>query len=52
MCHPAAIPIASAVIGGLSSGVQFAGQRQQAKAQAKSQAQASAAELGRLAARS
>ena len=48
MCHPAAIPIASAVIGGLSSGVQYVGQRQQAKAQEQYQAQAQAAERQRF----
>jgi hypothetical protein len=48
MCHPAAIPIATAVIGGLSSGVQYAGQRQQAKAQQRFQAQAQAAERQRF----
>jgi hypothetical protein len=44
MCHPAALPIASAVIGGLSTGLQFMGQRQQARQQAQYQAQAAAAE--------
>ena len=48
MCHPAAIPIATAVIGGLSSGAQFVGQRQQAKAQAAMQARASQAERQRF----
>ena len=48
MCHPAAIPIATAVIGGLSSGAQFVGQRQQAKAQQRYQAQAAAAERQRF----
>ena len=48
MCHPAAIPIATAVIGGLSSGAQFMGQRQQAKAQQRYQAQAAAAERQRF----
>ena len=48
MCHPAAIPIATAVIGGLSSGAQFVGQRQQAKAQQRYQAQAAAAERRRF----
>jgi len=48
MCFPAVLPMASAVIGGLSTGLQFAGQRQQAKAQAKSQAQAAAAERQRF----
>jgi hypothetical protein len=40
MCHPAAL----AVIGGLQAGMQFAGQRQQARQQAQYQAQAAAAE--------
>ena len=44
MCHPAAI----AVIGGLQAGLQFAGQRQQAKAQEQYQAQAQAAERQRF----
>ena len=39
MCHPAAIPIATAVIGAASSGMQFAGARQQAKQQAELQRQ-------------
>lgn len=44
MCHPAAL----AVIGGLQAGMQFSGQRQQAKAQQRYQAQAAAAERQRL----
>ena len=44
MCHPAAL----AVIGGLQAGLQFAGQRQQAKAQQRFQAQAQAAERQRF----
>ena len=48
MCFPAALPIASAVIGGLSTGLQFMGQRQQARAQARYQAQAAAAERQRF----
>jgi len=48
MCSPAALPIASAVIGGLSTGLQFMGQRQQARQQAQYQAQAAAAERQRF----
>jgi hypothetical protein len=48
MCVPAALPIASAVIGGLSTGLQFMGQRQQARQQAQYQAQAAAAERQRF----
>ena len=48
MCFPAALPIASAVIGGLSTGLQFMGQRQQARQQAQYQAQAAAAERQRF----
>ena len=48
MCSPAALPIASAVIGGLSTGLQFMGQRQQARQQAAYQAQAAAAERQRF----
>ena len=44
MCFPAVLPMASAVIGGLSTGLQFMGQRQQARQQAQYQAQAAAAE--------
>jgi len=44
MCHPAAL----AVIGGLQAGMQFVGQRQQAKQQARYQAQAAAAERQRF----
>ena len=44
MCHPAAL----AVIGGLQAGMQFAGQRQQAKQQAAFQAQAAQAERQRF----
>jgi len=44
MCHPAAL----AVIGGLQAGMQFAGQRQQARQQAQYQAQAAAAERQRF----
>jgi hypothetical protein len=44
MCHPAAL----AVIGGLQAGMQFVGQRQQARAQARYQAQAAAAERQRF----
>ena len=47
MCTPLAIPIATAVIGAASSGLQYAGQRRQAKAQAAYQAQAAAAERQR-----
>ena len=45
MCNPAAV---LAVVGGLQAGVQFAGQRQQAKAQQQYQAQAAAAERQRF----
>ena len=44
MCHPAAL----AVIGGLQAGMQFVGQRQQARAQARYQAQAAQAERQRF----
>ena len=44
MCHPAAL----AVIGGLQAGMQFAGQRQQARQQAAYQAQAAQAERQRF----
>jgi hypothetical protein len=44
MCHPAAL----AVIGGLQAGMQFAGQRQQAKQQEAYQRQAQAAERQRF----
>ena len=44
MCNPVAL----AVIGGLQAGMQFAGQRQQAKAQQRYQAQAAAAERQRF----
>jgi hypothetical protein len=47
MCTPLAIPIATAVIGAASSGLQYAGQRQRAKQQAAYQAQAAAAERQR-----
>ena len=46
MCNPAA---AMAVVGGLQAGVQYAGQRKQAKAQAAYQAQSAAAEQQRVA---
>ena len=45
MCYPAAV---LAVVGGLQAGVQYAGQRQQAKAQQQYQAQAAAAERQRF----
>ena len=48
MCHPAAIPIATAVIGAASSGMQFAGARRQAKQQEAYQRQAQAAERQRF----
>jgi hypothetical protein len=48
MCHPAAIPIATAVLGAASAGVQYAGARQQSKQQARYQAQAAAAERQRF----
>ena len=44
MCHPAVIPLVSAGIGAASSGLQYAGARQQAKQQAAYQAQAAQAE--------
>lgn len=47
MCTPLAIPIATAVIGAASSGLQYAGQRRQAQQQAAYQAQAAAAERQR-----
>ena len=48
MCFAAAIPIASAVIGAASTGLQYAGARQQAKQQAAFQRQAQAAERQRF----
>lgn len=45
MCNPAAV---LAVVGGLQAGVQYAGQRQQAKAQQQYQAQAAEAERQRF----
>ena len=48
MCHPAAIPIATAIIGAASSGVQYAGARRQAKQQEAYQRQAQAAERQRF----
>ena len=48
MCSPAAIPIATAVIGAASTGLQYAGARQQAKQQAAFQRQAQAAERQRF----
>ena len=47
MCNPAA---AMAVVGGLQSGVQFAGARQQAKQQAAAQAQQAAYQAQSIAA--
>lgn len=47
MCTPLAIPIATAVIGAASSGLQYAGQRRQAQQQAAFQAQSAAAERQR-----
>ena len=48
MCHPAAIPIATAVIGAASTGLQYAGARRQAKQQEAYQRQAQAAERQRF----
>ena len=48
MCHPLALPIASAVIGAGSSGAQFMGQRQQARQQQRYQSQAAEAERQRF----
>ena len=48
MCHPAVIPLVSAGIGAASTGLQYAGARQQAKQQARYQAQAQAAERQRF----
>ena len=48
MCHPLALPIASAVIGAGSSVAQYTGQRQQARQQQRYQSQAAEAERQRF----
>ena len=48
MCHPAVIPLVSAGIGAASTGLQYAGARQQAKQQEAYQRQAQAAERQRF----
>ena len=47
MCSPAAIPIATAILGAGSAGLQYAGQRRQAKQQAQFQQRAADAERQR-----